>query len=62
MQFFMGLALALLVGPVVSAVLGAPGLKLWGATPIFRSIALALSVSSLPVQPYNAVHSLRKAS
>ena len=57
----MGLALVLLDGPVVSAVLGAPGLKLQGAKPLFRSVALALTVSSLPVQPYDAVHSLRKA-
>ena len=42
--------------PVVSAVLGAPGLELQGAKPLFRSIALALVVSSLPV------HSLSKAS
>ena len=58
----LGLALALLDGPVVSAVLRAPGLKLQGAKPLFRSIALALTVFSLPVQPYDAVHSLRKAS
>ena len=42
------------------AVLGAPDLKLQGAKPLFRSIALALAFSSLPVQPYNAVHSLKK--
>ena len=54
----MELALAILDGPVVSALLGASGLKL-----PFRSIALALAVSSLPrVQPYDAVRSLRKAS
>ena len=43
------------------AVLGAPGLKLQGAKPLFRSIALALAVSYLPVQPYDAVHSLKKS-
>ena len=58
----LGLALALLVGPVVSDALGTPCLKLQGAKPLFRSIALALTVSSLPVQPYDAVHSLKKAS
>ena len=42
----MGLALALLDGPVVSAVLGAPGLRLQGAKPLFKSMALALAVSS----------------
>ena len=47
---------------VVSAVLGAPGLKLQGAKPLFRSSALAVAVSSLPVQPYDAAHSLKKAS
>ena len=47
---------------MVSAVLGAFDLKLQGAKPLFRSVALALTVSSLPVQPYDAVHSLRKAS
>ena len=58
----MGLTLALMDGPVVSAVLGAHGLKLQGAKPLFRSVALTLIVSSLPLQPYDAVHSLRKAS
>ena len=58
----MGLALALLDGPVVSAVLGATGLKLQGAKLLFRSIALALTVSCLLVKPYDAVHSLTKAS
>ena len=58
----MGLTLALLDGPVVSAVLGALGLKLQGAKPLFRSVALALTVSSVPVQPYDAVHSLIKVS
>ena len=57
----MGLALALLDGPVVSrhrgAVLGVPGLKLQGAKPLFRSVALALTV---PLQSY-AVHSLKKS-
>ena len=59
----MGLALALLDGPAVSALgccSGAPGLKLQGAQPLFTSIALALVVASLPVQPYDAVRSLKK--
>ena len=42
--------------------LRAPSLKLQGAKPLFRTIALALAVSSLPVQPYDAVFSLKKAS
>ena len=63
MQFTgMGLALALLDGLVFSAGVWTPGLKLQEAKPLFRSIALALEVSSLPVQSYDAVHSLRKAS
>ena len=41
-------------------VLGLPGLKLLGARPLFRSIALALAVSSLPLQPFDAVQSLKK--
>ena len=45
-----------------SAVLRAPGLKLQGAKPLFKSIALALAVSSLPVQPYDAAHNLQKSS
>ena len=47
---------------LVLHVLGASDLKLQGAKPLFRSIALALAVSYLPVQPYDAVQSLRKAS
>ena len=59
----MELALAMLDGPVAGALLGAPGLKLQGAKPLFRSIVLALAVSFLPhVQPYDAVHILRKVS
>ena len=42
------------------AVLGPPVLKVHGAKSLFRSIALALGVSSLPLQPYDAVHSLKK--
>ena len=56
----MGLVLALLHGPVVSAVLWTPRLKLQEAKP--NSICLALASSSLPAQPYDAVHSLRKVS
>ena len=41
-------------------VLVPPGLKLLGARPLFRSIALALAVSSLPLQPFDAVQSLKK--
>ena len=59
----MELALAMLDVQVISALLAAPGLKLQGATPPFRLIALALAVSALPhVQPYDTVHSLMKAS
>ena len=53
----MELALAMLDGPVISALLRAPGLKLQRAKPLFRSIALTQAVSSLPhVQPYDADH------
>ena len=38
-------------------ILGAPGLKPQGAKPLFRSISLAMAVSSLPVQTYDAAHS-----
>ena len=47
----MGLALVSFDSPVARAVLGAPGLKLQGGKPLLRSVALALRVSSLPVQP-----------
>ena len=48
--------------PSWGAVLKAPGLKLQGAKPLLRSIALTLAVSSLPLQPDDAVHSLKKGS
>ena len=41
-------------------VLWASGLKLQEALHLFRSIVLAPAVSSPPVQPYDAVHSLKK--
>ena len=37
-------------------------LGLQGAKPLFRPIVLAQAVSSLLVEPYDAVHSLKKAS
>ena len=49
----LGLALALLDGPVDNAVLWTPGLKLQGAKPLFKSIALALASSSLLIQTYD---------
>ena len=65
----MGLVLSLLDDPVVSALGcsgrgggGAPGLKLQGAKSYPGQLLwLDLAVSSLPVQPYDAVHSLKKA-
>ena len=60
---FTGMGLALLdVVSALGSALGAPGLKLQRAKPLLGSISLALAVSSLPVQPYDAVHSLKKAS
>ena len=46
----------LLDGPVVNTVL----LGFQGTKPLSRSIVLAQAVSSLPVEPYDAVHSLKK--
>ena len=47
----------LLDGPVVSTV-GALGFQ--GTKPLSRSIDLVQAVSSLPVEPCDAVHSLKK--
>ena len=52
----------LLDGPVVSTVgyyLSAP-LGFQGTKGLSRPIVLAQAVSSLPVEPYDAVHSLKK--
>ena len=59
----MGLAFVLLDGPVVSALgccYGGSRFKAPGSKTPIKSTALALAVFSLPVQPYDAVHSLKK--
>ena len=48
----------LLDGPVVSTV-GAL-LEFWETKPLSKLIVLAQAVFSLPVEPYDAVHSLKK--
>ena len=48
----------LLDGPVVSAVGALLGFQ--GTKPLSRSIVLAQTVSTLPVEPCDAVHSLKK--
>ena len=48
----------LLDGPVVSIVGAFLGFQ--GTKPLSRSIVLAQTVSSLPLEPYDAVHSLKK--
>ena len=58
MQFYSWDGFTLLDGPVVvqwGALLGIQGTK-----PLSRPIVLAQAVSSLPVEPYDAVHSLKK--
>ena len=44
-------------GPVVSTVGALLGFQ--GRKPLSRSIVLVQTVSSLPVEPYDAVHSLK---
>ena len=48
----------LLDGPVVSTVGALLGFQ--GTKPLSRSVVLAQAVSSLPVEPCDAVHSLKK--
>ena len=48
----------LLDGPVVSTV--GDLLEFQGTKPLSRSIVLAQTVSSLPLEPYDAVHNLKK--
>ena len=48
----------LLDGPVVSTVGALLGFK--RTKPLSRSIVLAQAVPSLPVEPYDAIHSLKK--
>ena len=52
------MGLTLFDGPVVSTVDALLGFQ--GTKPLSRSIFLAQAVSSLAVEPYDAVHSLKK--